>query len=105
MIQSPSIVQPVPSIQADAVPPTSTATAMTVSPDSRCSGCSLRLFSTVKQGGKVITLSNGAEAYHARCFVCASCKKAFEDGVFVVLDDGRRVHEKVGIPLQLSKLS
>ena len=70
-----------------------------LSADSRCSGCQLRLFSIgdikASENSKIITLPDTGAKYHSRCFVCGTCKKAFEDGVFVELDDGKKVHEKV----------
>ena len=69
--------------------------------DSRCYGCNLRLFSKGSGGSditganNIITLPSG-EKFHARCFVCETCKKGFDGGIFVELEDSRRVHEKVG---------
>lgn len=74
------------------------ATAARVSANAKCSGCSLRLFgmSAVEpEGNRIITLPGSDLLFHAKCFVCDQCKKTFNDGVFVQLEGGERVHEQV----------
>lgn len=72
-----------------------------LSADTRCAACKLRLFGMLGTetapgaGHKIIVLPNNDERYHAKCFTCDKCKKPFNDGVFVEVEQGQRVHEKV----------
>lgn len=68
--------------------------------NARCCGCNLRLFSmggpaSAGAGHKIIVLPNSDLYYHASCFTCHKCKKAFDNGKYVELEHGEKVHEKV----------
>lgn len=68
-----------------------------VSSNARCPGCNLRLFSVGEQSSssnKIISLPKSDVLYHARCFVCDKCKKPFDEGSFVELEHGEKVHDK-----------
>jgi LIM domain len=57
-----------------------------------CAACSVPFFS-IGDSGQVIQIPATGEHYHARCFLCSTCSRPFDEiGKYVELEDGKKVH-------------